>query len=196
MTPSLPQKRRELVFDSTESKVKVAFFDADQTLRLSATDRPAPNGAGDVVLLDGTFKKLRVLAQQGFLLAIVSNQGGVKYGFLTFDDAEDAMQETIIKFAEQGIYFNYYDFADQYDSNRKPNTKMAYRLEQKLSDHNKQLLWSESFMVGDAAWKKGVDHKPDGTPGEDHSNSDRIFAEKISDKKLGFKFYHPDEFFV
>ena len=50
-------------------------------------------------------------------------------------------------------------------------------------------------MVGDAAYKRKVDLQPNGKPGTDHSNSDRLFAENIAITHKGFKFYHPNDFF-
>ena len=54
---------------------------------------------------------------------------------------------------------------------------------------------SQSFMVGDSAYKKASAHepgdtKPDGTPGTHFSNSDRLFAENY-----GVKFIEPTDFF-
>ncbi len=72
---------------------------------------------------------------------------------------------------------------------------MAWRLERKLHQLKRKIDWQQSFMVGDAAWKKARDLQPDGSPGNDHSDSDRLFAENIALKHPGFGFFHPRDFF-
>lgn len=175
--------------------VKVAFFDADSTLRVTRSRKPSPQGRHDVKVMAQAFPALKKLYEQDYLLAIVSNQAGIELGIITAAEVEEAMQETIRQFATKNIYFSYYDFADYRDKNRKPEPEMAWRLERKLKLAGKSINWSESFMVGDAAWKKGKDVRPDGQPGTDHSNSDRHFAENIAKKHMGFRFFHPEEFY-
>ncbi len=54
------------------------------------------------------------------------------------------------------------------------------------------------MMVGDAAWKRGVDTRPDGKAGDDFSNSDRRFAEtlrRVRKSPKGIAFYHPRDVF-
>lgn len=192
----LPDKRRKLIISEKLPKVvKVAFFDADQTLRLSATNRPSPDGAKDVVILENCYDKLKAVAQDNYVLAIVSNQAGIQYKHVTFEQVEEAMQETIRAFARQGICFNYYDYAAYRDENRKPDIMMATRLQNELEKNGKTIDWEKSFMVGDAAWKRGKDTRPDGKPGTDHSNSDRLFAENLAKLYPGFRFFYAEDFF-
>jgi len=56
---------------------------------------------------------------------------------------------------------------------------MADRLESHLKTRGLTLDWKNSFMVGDSAYKKGVDQRPDGKPGTHFSNADRLFAENL-----------------
>lgn len=193
----LPQKRRILLLpqDATGKLLPVAFFDADNTLRRTRSGKPSPHGRHDVIVFKQTFDKIFELQKNGFLLAIVSNQAGIEMGLISMQEVEDGMQETIRVFAEHGIIFNYYDFADRRDANRKPDTQMAWRLERKLHLKNCRIDWAKSLMVGDAAWKKHHDTEPDGSPGGDHASSDRRFAENIAIKHPGFAFYHPKHFF-
>jgi HAD superfamily hydrolase (TIGR01662 family) len=135
------------------------------------------------------------LSQQGFLLAIASNQAGITNGYISFAEVEEAFQETLRKFADMGIVFNYYDFAEEKDENRKPGVEMAWRLERKLNYLGRKIDWPRSFMVGDAGWKKGKDLRPDGSMGTDHSSSDRLFAENIARRHAGFAFFYANDFF-
>jgi DNA 3'-phosphatase len=192
-----PEKRRTLLLpeNAAGGQLAVAFFDADNTLRETRSGKPSPQGRHDVIVHRQTFSRLHDLIEQKYLLAIVSNQAGIELGFITHDEVEEAMQETLRIFAENNIFFNYYDFADQRDKNRKPQGEMAWRLERKLLQHSIRINWAKSFMVGDAAWKKGLDIEPDGTPGRDHANSDRRFAETIAHRHPGFAFFHPRSYF-
>lgn len=84
----------------------------------------------------------------------------------------------------------YYDYAEGNDESRKPGKGMALRLESILKEKGLTLDWQNSFMVGDSAYKKNKDIRPDGKPGTHFSNSDRLFAEN-----LGIAFYEPTDFF-
>lgn len=192
-----PTKRRTLILNRNlvGSEFAVAFFDADSTLRKTRSGKPSPHGKHDVKLLIESFIKLRSLSQEGYLLAIVSNQAGIEKGYIGFQEVEEGFQETLRLLSEQHIFINYYDFAEKKDENRKPETNMAWRLEKKLKLAGKKIIWDKSFMVGDAAWKKGRDFQPDGSPGNDHSSSDRLFAENIEQKHTNFTFFHPKDFF-
>lgn len=195
---NIPEKRRILLppTNATGSLLPVAFFDADNTLRYTRSGKPSPHGRHDVIVIRETFARLAELQNQGYLLAIVSNQAGIELGMISSEEVEEAMQETLRVFAENHIFFNYYDYADWRDKNRKPEPEMAWRLERKLHHAGFAINWSSSFMVGDAAWKKGRDSQPDGTPGNDHASSDRRFAENIALKHPGFGFFHPRHYFA
>jgi D-glycero-D-manno-heptose 1,7-bisphosphate phosphatase len=180
-----------LAFAPEVEFVPVAFFDADSTLRLSKRGSASPNGPEDVMLLPGAATGVGEAVSRGEVVVIVSNQGGVSYGYLTFEQAESALAETAGLLAGKGAAVHYFDFAAEYDENRKPETGMAERVEHKLEEsYGVALDWDSSYMVGDAGWKRNVDIEPDGTPGEDFSNSDRGFAEA-----LGIEFMHPRNYF-
>ncbi len=197
MQKSYPQKRRTFIAnpDLKSIELPVAFFDADNTLRRTRSGKPSPHGRHDVIVFAHAIDKLKELVEKGYVLAIVSNQAGIELGFLSSCEVEEALHETMRVFAEHGIIFNYYDYADRRDKNRKPEPEMAWRLERKLHQQGLKIAWHQSFMVGDAAWKNGKDIQPDGTPGSDHANSDRRFAENIAIKYPGFGFFHPRHFF-
>lgn len=197
MEKDFPEKRRKLLLTANlnQKVLPVAFFDADNTLRFTRSGKPSPHGRHDVELFRQCRNKLLELGRQGFLLAIVSNQAGITNGYISFNEVEEAFQETLRRFFDQGIVFHYYDFADKKDENRKPDTGMAWRLERKLNYAGRKIDWQKSFMVGDAGWKKGKDLRPDGRMGTDHSSSDRLFAENIAKRHAGFTFFHANDFF-
>ena len=62
----------------TKSKtVKVAFFDADSTLRVSRSGLPTSANAADVEVLPMVAKTTARLSKAGYLITVISNQGGV-----------------------------------------------------------------------------------------------------------------------
>lgn len=61
---------------------RLLMLDRDGTLNRGLGDRP-PNHPREVELLPGVGAKLREYAAQGWWLAIVSNQGGVAFGYQT-----------------------------------------------------------------------------------------------------------------
>lgn len=183
-----------------EGPVRVAFFDADSTLRVSRSGSVSANNRRDVMLLPGVPEKLRELQDAGYLVAIVSNQGGVAHGFLTAETAEAALAFTVRLLARKGAWVPYLDFAEAKDEYRKPATGMAREAARVIRESlGREVDWERSFMVGDSAWKRKKDLEPDGTPGEDFSNSDRGFAENVRAEMgcspEGFAFHHPRDFF-
>lgn len=197
-----PPKSRRTLSESFRpgpgSKVRVAFFDADSTLRVSLSGSVSANHPTDAMLLPEVAAKLSELNRQGYLVAVVSNQGGVASGYITLETADGALQHTLNLLQDEGAVVHYYDFAENRDHDRKPQIGMAQRLELEVREKlGKSIDWESSFMVGDSAWKRKHDVEPDGTPGSDFSNSDRRFAENIREHYLAesFGFSHPRDYF-
>jgi DNA 3'-phosphatase len=175
--------RRQILDSSfviTDSKVKVAFFDADSTLRKSKSGKFIVGEPSDVEILSGVVEKIKELNAQGYLIAVVSNQGGVPKQ-VSYENADQTLLATLQMIRDQGAVIHYYDFAEGKNENRKPGTGMAKNLQRVLDmdfPEGVKIDYAQSFMVGDAAYKKG-ELRPDGTKGNDFSNSDRLFAEAI-----------------
>ncbi|OFZ52071.1 MAG: hypothetical protein A2381_06075 [Bdellovibrionales bacterium RIFOXYB1_FULL_37_110] len=163
-------------FPKDTNKVKVAFLDADSTLRVSKSGQVSANSSDDVFILPCVGKRLKALNKAGYLIAIVSNQGGVP-SMVSYQDADGALKMTVDLIKNEGGIVHYYDFAEFKDEDRKPGIGMALRLENMLKEFSYEVDKQNSFMVGDSAYKKGVDTRPDGKAGTHFSNSDRLFAE-------------------
>jgi D-glycero-D-manno-heptose 1,7-bisphosphate phosphatase len=74
--------------------VRLLFLDRDGTLNRTVRDR-APNRPEEVALLRGVETVLSRYAADGWQLVIVSNQGGVAYGYLTEAQARAVQQRVI-----------------------------------------------------------------------------------------------------
>ena len=176
--------------------VKIAFFDADSTLRVSAAGSVSANGPTDVIILPMVAAEIRKLNDEGYLLAVVSNQAGIAAGHVTLETANAALRYTTSQISRLGAQFHYYDFAEASDENRKPAIGMGKRLAGKIeAELGRKVDWSKTIMVGDSGWKKGVDVEPDGTPGEDFSNADRLFGENLAKAFGGVVWHHPRHYF-
>ena len=174
------------------AQAKVAFFDADSTLRISRSGAVTANNATDVHVLPFAAQEIKRLAGEGYVFAVVSNQGGVAAGIQTLATAEKALALAISKLRKLGAPVHYFDLAEANDNFRKPNTGMADLLDDKITAKcGEGIDFAKSFMVGDSGYKKNVDGPhPDGRPADDFSNSDRGFAEN-----LGIPFHEPTDYF-
>jgi DNA 3'-phosphatase len=172
-------------------KIKVAFFDADSTLRVAPSGNVSANGPRDAWLLPEVTAEIERLASEGYLIAIVSNQAGVPKMVprLHADGALDHVRN-VAKWLNPKAIIHYYDFAENKDHNRKPNTGMLERVEAMIKEKfNATIDKENSFMCGDAAYSK-EETRPDGRKGFDISNSDRKVAENF-----GIRFTDPADQF-
>jgi DNA 3'-phosphatase len=175
-------------FDRSGNLVKIAFFDADDTLRHTKSGRVAPDDASDVEIFAEVPAKIRALNDLGYLVVIVSNQAGISFG-KSRKGADDALMATVAKIAEAGAHIHYYDFAERYDRYRKPKLGMIDTLMAVLkSDFGSKIKidWSRSFMVGDAHFEGDKKSAPKGL---NTSDADLRFAEN-----MGVEFWRAEDF--
>jgi DNA 3'-phosphatase len=188
--------------------IRVAFFDADSTLRVAPSGKVSANSLTDVAVLPLVAKGLLQAEKDGYFIAIASNQGGVQAGFITLEIAQGALVYTCSQLSRLGTTVHWIDFAEGDGEDRKPDIGMAKRVAATLKEkYGREVDWKNSMMVGDSGWsKKNGETDYDGNPGEDISNSDRLFAEKaasvfghVKPEEMAhrefFKFYHPKDQF-
>lgn len=189
--PDLARRRLSETFVHQGGPVKVAYFDADSTLRVSRSGKVSANDSRDVALLPFVGQRIKELVDEGYLIAVVSNQQGVQYGHVSIEDADEALSYTADLIRASGGDVHYVDFAESNGPDRKPSSGMHDRLDALLRSHlGEGVDMSASFMSGDSAYKRGVDTRPDGGEATNFSNSDRKFAEGI-----GLRFEEPAETF-
>lgn len=191
-----PQARRSLEgFTcpvSESGKAKVLFLDADSTVRVSKVGAVTATKVDDVDILPFAATTIRSYRRKGYVVAIISNQGGVASGKTKYEVAEGALRFTAAQLGKLGARVDYWDFAEAQDENRKPETGMGDKLEAALGEACKLTIDREaSLMIGDSGYKEGKDGPhPDGRPADDFSNSDRLFAENF-----GVPFHEPTDAF-
>lgn len=181
-------KRRTLLQNFTPSsdqpRIAVAFFDADGTLRPTTTPGAPVNNSADVVLLPHVAEKIKELVAKNYFIVIVSNQGGIPR-YCSLEQADQALYRTAELITQAQGVIHYYDFAENYDQNRKPNIGMAQHLDKFLqTKFGKPFDLSRSLMIGDSGWVRSLkglpaDIRPDGREGYSFSNADRKFAENL-----------------
>jgi DNA 3'-phosphatase len=164
-------------------KIKVAFFDADSTLRVAPSGQVSANGPRDAWVLPGVTSEIERLNAEGYLVVIVSNQGGVpkKVSLADADGALDFVRK-MVEWLNPNARIHYLDFAEKYDRDRKPDVGMFERVERMIAEkyEGATIDLKQSFMCGDAA----------GEPG-DMSDSDRKVAKNYHD----IEFKDPADFF-
>lgn len=193
--PQLPASRRALDPSSCPAaggQARVAFVDADSTLRVSRSGAVTANSIDDVYLLPFAADAIARLNAEGYLVAIVSNQLGASRGYVTAAVAEGALRATAGRLSLLQAQVDYIDFAERTGADRKPGTGMAVRLGELLERTcGSTIDLGGSIMIGDSGYREGVDGPhPDGRPADDFSNADRLFAEN-----LGVAFQEPTDAF-
>lgn len=176
--------------------VKVLFLDGDSNVRIAPSGAPYAMNPNDYHVLPGVVEKMKEYKQKGYLIAIVTNQGGISTGRVTIQSVDSALNNMAKEInSGSSVLVDYYDFAEtksDNDPDRKPNIGMAKRLENQLKKRfgpEARIDLKNSMMVGDAAYME-TDIRPDGRKGFDFSNFDRGFA-----NNLGVKHIEPNHFF-
>ncbi|KAI8576798.1 hypothetical protein K450DRAFT_255004 [Umbelopsis ramanniana AG] len=166
--------------ESDDTRTKIAAFDLDGTLILTASGRTFAKDENDWKWLSASVpKKLESLHKDGYAIAILSNQNG-----LNSASKVTAFKRKLATILSQLSISVRLIAAMKKDINRKPATGMWELLQKSV---NGKIDLGESFYIGDAAgraegWK--VKAK------KDHSCGDRKFADNI-----GIQFQTPEEFF-
>lgn len=145
---------------------KALILDYDDTLRRSTGPEPYPTHPDHVEILPGRIEKLKEYESKGYLLLGVSNQSGIAKGLVSEENAIAAFKRTN-ELLGCDIDFNYCPHSVPPSCYcRKPQSGLGvYLIEKHKLDPN------SCIYVGDAT-------------------TDKTFA-----KRLGFKYFTPEEFF-
>ena len=181
---------------------KIAAFDLDGTLVTTKSGDSFARHAGDFKLFnDDVFRKLQGLADAGFKIVVLSNQGGVK-SKLDGKAAEKQMErfDNFVRRAtdpraerSKQVGKDPYTFKPQvfyatlHDEFRKPGAAM-WDYMAKECNGGVAIDLAQSFYCGDAAGR-AADCDGTGRPA-DHGDSDKGLAAAV-----GVKFFTPEEQF-
>lgn len=174
--------------------MKIAAFDLDDTLIKSKQGGKsfARNANSHMWWDDSVPKRLRELHDDGFAIAILTNQKGISLK----DNAKVLQKDStsLKNFKDQLTFFLrqlsfpvFLCAATESDEYRKPRTGMWKELTKMLgASSDDEVDIKSSFYIGDAAGREKTDKRQ-----KDHATSDRDLAANI-----GVKFQTPEEFFL
>lgn len=125
---------------------KALFLDLDGTIITTKSGDTFAKNIDDWKFLPNVLNRIKFYADEGYIICIVTNQGGIELGYITKEDFEakfSAIIAEIEQFIRTDVNALYCMYMDGYY--RKPNPGMAYQLAQELS-----LNLKNSIMVGDS----------------------------------------------
>jgi D-glycero-D-manno-heptose 1,7-bisphosphate phosphatase len=132
---------------------KGAFLDRDGVINVDILDYTSK--IKDFKFLPGVFEGLKALQEKGFLLIVITNQGGIAKGLYTREDVDTLHQWMCAELEKKGIHITEIYFCPHHDVSgkclcRKPGSLM---LEKAMARFD--IDAGQSFFVGD----KETDHK-------------------------------------
>ena len=128
---------------------KAIFLDRDGVL-IDNSEHYYIWKSDQLLLIDGVIENLKILLQKGFLLFIVSNQGGISRGFYTKNDILKLHAELIQTFKANHIEITEIAFCPHHPEVekclcRKPDSLMIERLISKY-----KISKTDSYFIGDS----------------------------------------------
>ena len=128
---------------------KAVFLDRDGVINEVLSKRVKfVNTHKDFYLLPGVGEAIRQINQMGYLVFVVTNQGGIGKGYMTENDLREIHEKMHNDVSSYGATIDGVTFCPHAPeagcSCRKPHPKMIIQLAQKHS-----IDLSESYMVGD-----------------------------------------------
>lgn len=124
---------------------KALFLDLDGTIIKTKSGETFAKDINDWEFISGVLPSIKRYSERGYVVIIVSNQGGIELGKVTeqfMDEKFRIIRQEIEQYVGVAINASYCRSMDHYD--RKPNPGMAYFWARELT-----LNLRESIMVGD-----------------------------------------------
>ena len=130
-------------------KKQAVFLDRDGVINEVLTKRVKfVNKPSDLYLLDGVAESIKMLNESGFLVFVVTNQGGIGLGYMTEEMLKTIHTDLQNKLAKQGAKIDDISYCSHKPNSDCPCRKpKAFMLQKLAATHNVDL--SRSIMVGD-----------------------------------------------
>jgi D-glycero-D-manno-heptose 1,7-bisphosphate phosphatase len=125
---------------------KGLFLDLDGTVITTKSGKEFPTDINDWRFTPNMLSKIKFYSDQGYVVCIVTNQGGIELGHITTENITSKLRnigEEIEQYIRIDVNTIYCPYMKGY--HRKPNPGMAYTLALEL-----ELDLKGSIMVGDA----------------------------------------------
>lgn len=137
-------------------KVKrpVIFLDRDGVINRKMPEGNYVKDWSEFSFLPGVLKAIRVLKENGFLIAVITNQRGVAVGVIAEKKLKDIHERMVNEIRRYGgdidaIYFCPHDISDGCIC-RKPEPGMILRAIKDFRDCNMEVDLERSYVVGDS----------------------------------------------
>ncbi|MEA3505962.1 MAG: D-glycero-beta-D-manno-heptose 1,7-bisphosphate 7-phosphatase [Elusimicrobiota bacterium] len=128
-----------------KTRWRAVFLDRDGTLNV---DHGYVSKKEDLKFYPGTFKALRELRKEGYLLIVITNQSGIARGYYTESDYRKLNEYFLKRLSDEGVFIDrVYHCSHHPDDDcycRKPNPGMVLKA---MEDF--KIREEESFVVGD-----------------------------------------------
>lgn len=124
---------------------KALFLDLDGTIIKTKSGETFAKDINDWEFISGVLPAIKRYVEKGYIIVIVSNQGGIELGYHTASYIEDKIQNIrreIEDYIRIDVNISYCPYMDGYY--RKPNPGMAYHFAIALN-----LDLRKSIMIGD-----------------------------------------------
>lgn len=126
---------------------RVVFLDRDGTLNV---DRGYVYRIADWEFIPGAIDALRIFRQDGFRIALVTNQSGIARGYYSLEDMHALHEHVCDLLGQAGLRLDAIAYCPHGDHPtcdcRKPLTGMAHHIEQALGD---TIDYARSWTIGD-----------------------------------------------
>jgi D-glycero-D-manno-heptose 1,7-bisphosphate phosphatase len=126
---------------------RALFLDLDGTIIKTKSGKDYPIDTNDWEFMPAILTLIKKYNDEGFIIIIVSNQGGIEAGIVDavkFDEKFDKIRNEIAQYTGENVNGMYCPFLNKDHYHRKPNPGMAYTAALKL-----ELSLRNSIMVGD-----------------------------------------------
>ena len=125
---------------------RALFLDLDGTIIITKSGKNFPTDIDDWMFIPKVLDNIKFYSDQGYIICIVTNQGGIELGYITHENIDNKLKDITKEIEHRiGTYVNtvYCPYMSGY--HRKPNPGMAYKMALEL-----ELDLKNSIMVGDS----------------------------------------------